>query len=195
MKDVVSLRERVTGESWAMPRRFPMLSQAKHLIRPAGAFPTTVCGPPHPQPAAPTSRSASAHGVVKRPLLWRFPTGSAPPCAVILMSACIDSSPLISPLPSPGLWLMSDLAAWIQTIGVRLTLGASPLRVFSACSGGGSGTGYRMADISYLTQREAAEIDEVLMGPLGFSVDQLMVRFLTSSKLRSLLLPLVCYPW
>lgn len=29
--------------------------------------------------------------------------------------------------------------------------------------------------ISYLSQREAAEIDETLMGPLGFSVDQLMV--------------------
>ncbi|XP_065852198.1 pyridoxine/pyridoxamine 5'-phosphate oxidase 1, chloroplastic isoform X2 [Euphorbia lathyris] len=28
--------------------------------------------------------------------------------------------------------------------------------------------------ISYLTQNEAAEIDEILMGPLGFSVDQLM---------------------
>ncbi|CAL9202961.1 unnamed protein product [Musa hybrid cultivar] len=28
--------------------------------------------------------------------------------------------------------------------------------------------------VSYLTQREAAEIDEILMGPLGFSVDQLM---------------------
>lgn len=32
--------------------------------------------------------------------------------------------------------------------------------------------------ITYLTQREAAEIDETLMGPLGFSVDQLMVRFI-----------------
>lgn len=34
-----------------------------------------------------------------------------------------------------------------------------------------------MADVNvtYLTQREAAEIDELLMGPLGFSVDQLMV--------------------
>ncbi|KAI5683560.1 hypothetical protein M9H77_04788 [Catharanthus roseus] len=29
--------------------------------------------------------------------------------------------------------------------------------------------------ISYLKQNEAAEIDEILMGPLGFSVDQLMV--------------------
>ncbi|THG00925.1 hypothetical protein TEA_001328 [Camellia sinensis var. sinensis] len=28
--------------------------------------------------------------------------------------------------------------------------------------------------ISYLSQREAAEIDDILMGPLGFSVDQLM---------------------
>eukprot|EP00262_Sarcandra_glabra_P006711 TRINITY_DN19205_c0_g1_i1.p1 TRINITY_DN19205_c0_g1~~TRINITY_DN19205_c0_g1_i1.p1 ORF type:complete len:524 (-),score=86.24 TRINITY_DN19205_c0_g1_i1:107-1678(-) len=29
-------------------------------------------------------------------------------------------------------------------------------------------------EISYISQREAAEIDELLMGPLGFSVDQLM---------------------
>ncbi|KAE9587110.1 putative pyridoxal 5'-phosphate synthase [Lupinus albus] len=28
--------------------------------------------------------------------------------------------------------------------------------------------------LSYLTQSEAAEVDESLMGPLGFSVDQLM---------------------
>ncbi|OWM80966.1 pyridoxine/pyridoxamine 5'-phosphate oxidase 1, chloroplastic isoform X2 [Punica granatum] len=28
--------------------------------------------------------------------------------------------------------------------------------------------------VTYLTQREAAEIDETLMGPLGFSIDQLM---------------------
>ncbi|KAL1198532.1 Pyridoxine/pyridoxamine 5'-phosphate oxidase 1 [Cardamine amara subsp. amara] len=31
-----------------------------------------------------------------------------------------------------------------------------------------------MADFSYLSQREAAEIDETLMGPLGFTLDQLM---------------------
>lgn len=35
--------------------------------------------------------------------------------------------------------------------------------------------------VSYLTQREAAEIDENLMGPLGFSVDQLMVNLNFSS--------------
>lgn len=39
-----------------------------------------------------------------------------------------------------------------------------------------AGLAQSMADsVSYLTQREAAEIDETLMGPLGFSVDQLMV--------------------
>jgi NAD(P)H-hydrate epimerase len=31
------------------------------------------------------------------------------------------------------------------------------------------------AEVTHLTQRDAAEIDEQLMGPLGFSVDQLMV--------------------
>lgn len=31
-------------------------------------------------------------------------------------------------------------------------------------------------DITYLTQEQAVAIDEELMGPLGFSVDQLMVR-------------------
>lgn len=35
--------------------------------------------------------------------------------------------------------------------------------------------------VTYLKQRDAAEIDETLMGPLGFSVDQLMViSFFTS---------------
>ncbi|CAO2834445.1 unnamed protein product [Amaranthus hypochondriacus] len=35
-------------------------------------------------------------------------------------------------------------------------------------------TGKEMESISYLSQRQAAEIDETLMGPLGFSIDQLM---------------------
>ena len=42
--------------------------------------------------------------------------------------------------------------------------------------------------ISYLTQREAAEIDEILMGPLGFSVDQLMVKLNRSLTHNSILL-------
>ncbi|XP_050207085.1 pyridoxine/pyridoxamine 5'-phosphate oxidase 1, chloroplastic [Mercurialis annua] len=35
-------------------------------------------------------------------------------------------------------------------------------------------TSQNSESITYLTQRDAAEIDEILMGPLGFSVDQLM---------------------
>lgn len=31
-------------------------------------------------------------------------------------------------------------------------------------------------EISYLTQQQAVEIDQILMGPFGFSVDQLMVK-------------------
>lgn len=53
------------------------------------------------------------------------------------------------------------------------------LAIRSYCSKGsgrmGDGVIQNPDCISYLTQREAAEIDELLMGPLGFSVDQLMV--------------------
>ncbi|XP_019434001.1 PREDICTED: pyridoxine/pyridoxamine 5'-phosphate oxidase 1, chloroplastic-like [Lupinus angustifolius] len=48
---------------------------------------------------------------------------------------------------------------------------------FRALSTKFSGTQQAMASFdsfSYLTQREAVEVDESLMGPLGFSVDQLM---------------------
>lgn len=46
--------------------------------------------------------------------------------------------------------------------------------------------------VSYLSQKEAAEIDEVLMGPLGFSVDQLMVMLsLSLSPSRSFERPFV----
>ncbi|XP_078447819.1 pyridoxin (pyrodoxamine) 5'-phosphate oxidase [Wolffia australiana] len=51
---------------------------------------------------------------------------------------------------------------------------SSNRRFFSVDCVGRAGSGVRMGEISYLSQREAAEIDEVLMGPLGFSVDQLM---------------------
>ncbi|XP_021283999.1 pyridoxine/pyridoxamine 5'-phosphate oxidase 1, chloroplastic isoform X2 [Herrania umbratica] len=40
--------------------------------------------------------------------------------------------------------------------------------------GGMASSLQNQGSITYLTQREAAEIDEVLMGPLGFGVDQLM---------------------
>ncbi|XP_059461305.1 pyridoxine/pyridoxamine 5'-phosphate oxidase 1, chloroplastic [Corylus avellana] len=61
--------------------------------------------------------------------------------------------------------------------GFRFPIPGPAIRAF--CSKGSGGMGDKVAQspadsISYLTQREAAEIDETLMGPLGFSVDQLM---------------------
>lgn len=47
--------------------------------------------------------------------------------------------------------------------------------------------------ISYLSQRDAAEIDETLMGPLGFSVDQLMVSLYTFRIPRKFLCLFVYY--
>ncbi|KAJ4701414.1 NAD(P)H-hydrate epimerase [Melia azedarach] len=50
------------------------------------------------------------------------------------------------------------------------------IRAFCSNSGGMSSlqSVQNSDSVSYLTQREAADIDETLMGPLGFSVDQLM---------------------
>ncbi|XP_057974148.1 pyridoxine/pyridoxamine 5'-phosphate oxidase 1, chloroplastic [Malania oleifera] len=57
--------------------------------------------------------------------------------------------------------------------GWRLHSSNSVLGFFSKSVGAG-GMGSVRDSVSYLSQREAAEIDEILMGPLGFSVDQLM---------------------
>lgn len=42
--------------------------------------------------------------------------------------------------------------------------------------------------ISYLSQKEAAEVDEILMGPLGFSVDQLMASEFLSFGLANMII-------
>ncbi|KAJ1389367.1 YjeF N-terminal domain [Sesbania bispinosa] len=51
-----------------------------------------------------------------------------------------------------------------------------PIRAFSTTKTASeqSMASFDPSSVTYLTQREAAEIDETLMGPLGFSVDQLM---------------------
>lgn len=46
--------------------------------------------------------------------------------------------------------------------------------------------------ISYLSQKEAAEVDEILMGPLGFSVDQLMVSEFLSFGLANTIIKAIC---
>lgn len=73
---------------------------------------------------------------------------------------------------------------WVQA-SLRLRSNCNSRGCFSSFSG--RETGGIMASVqgvqnpessSYLKQKEAAEIDEILMGSLGFSVDQLMVNVL-----------------
>ncbi|KAL8167740.1 hypothetical protein V2J09_009239 [Rumex salicifolius] len=71
--------------------------------------------------------------------------------------------PSSSPLPPPFFFSpLSDSA-----LGSRDSVLRTSTRFFCTNS-------KVMDSVSYLSQREAAEIDDSLMGPLGFSVDQLM---------------------
>lgn len=100
-----------------------------------------------------------------------------------LLSKLSPFSPSLS--LSPSLVLPSYLTA--NSTANKLTrlsaqgfpLPSSSLAIRSFCSKVSGRMGDRVIQnpdsISYLGQREAAEIDELLMGPLGFSVDQLMV--------------------
>ncbi|XP_041017474.1 pyridoxine/pyridoxamine 5'-phosphate oxidase 1, chloroplastic isoform X1 [Juglans microcarpa x Juglans regia] len=93
-------------------------------------------------------------------------------------------SPSLSLSLSPSLVLPSYLTTnSTANKSTRLSaqgffLPSSSLAIRSFCSKGSGRMGDRVIQnpdsISYLGQREAAEIDELLMGPLGFSVDQLM---------------------
>lgn len=87
--------------------------------------------------------------------------------------------------PLPLVFNPSNVHKPSHTLSHKLSPGSlSPIptpTIRTFCSNSGT-TSKRMADsvvqnpdsISYLNQREAAEIDEILMGPLGFSIDQLM---------------------
>ncbi|KAJ7965776.1 NAD(P)H-hydrate epimerase [Quillaja saponaria] len=82
--------------------------------------------------------------------------------------------------PKPTLQIVFQFLYVFQ--GFLNPISSSAIRAF--CSNSTENRGNRVAlsvrsmenrdFISYLTQREAAEIDENLMGPFGFSVDQLM---------------------
>ncbi|OMP01339.1 Pyridoxamine 5'-phosphate oxidase [Corchorus olitorius] len=59
--------------------------------------------------------------------------------------------------------------------GLLGPISSPAIRAFCSKSAeGGMASSQNQDSISYLSQREAAEVDETLMGPLGFSVDQLM---------------------
>ncbi|GAB2224244.1 hypothetical protein Droror1_Dr00004996 [Drosera rotundifolia] len=83
--------------------------------------------------------------------------------SLFLSSIC---TPRPHPTLKPSLSLHSIFAPHKATLNHHPTI--STTRRFC------SGTTSMESTISYISQREAAEIDEGLMGPLGFSVDQLM---------------------
>ncbi|KAE9457372.1 hypothetical protein C3L33_10725, partial [Rhododendron williamsianum] len=65
-----------------------------------------------------------------------------------------------------GLYSRSGFRRWCSGSGEVRGMASRPVSSVESLESSDS--------ITYLSQREAAEIDETLMGPLGFSVDQLM---------------------
>ncbi|XP_024012342.1 pyridoxine/pyridoxamine 5'-phosphate oxidase 1, chloroplastic isoform X2 [Eutrema salsugineum] len=80
----------------------------------------------------------------------------------------ISHKPLLSPIPKQ--YCLSSFLPLPTQRFLTATHG-SRLQTFSTKS---EPNMQDSGSVSYLTQREAAEIDETLMGPLGFTVDQLM---------------------
>ncbi|KAL5054848.1 hypothetical protein RYX36_035530 [Vicia faba] len=65
------------------------------------------------------------------------------------------------------------LKAKCSLLGIlRPTIRSFSAKITSSCK---AMANFDSDSVTYLKQQEAAEIDETLMGPLGFSVDQLMV--------------------
>ncbi|XP_058221307.1 pyridoxine/pyridoxamine 5'-phosphate oxidase 1, chloroplastic isoform X1 [Rhododendron vialii] len=70
------------------------------------------------------------------------------------------------PILLSGLYSRSGFRRWCSGSGEVRGMASRPVSSVESLESSDS--------IRYLSQREAAEIDEILMGPLGFSVDQLM---------------------
>ncbi|KAL6176846.1 hypothetical protein ACLB2K_053478 [Fragaria x ananassa] len=87
------------------------------------------------------------------------------------LSPILICNPHVTPSPSPSPPLFSS-ASFLQPIKspAICAFGSKPRSYFVRALH----TMQNPEAISYLTQNQAAEIDEILMGPLGFSVDQLM---------------------
>lgn len=81
-----------------------------------------------------------------------------------------------SPYPSPHSRLPSlprRGLAFLATAAPERTLPPTPMQAMASLAT--STAAAAAAEVTHLSQRDAADIDEQLMGPLGFSVDQLMV--------------------
>ncbi|PKA59496.1 Pyridoxine/pyridoxamine 5'-phosphate oxidase 1, chloroplastic [Apostasia shenzhenica] len=98
-------------------------------------------------------------------LLIPYSTRAAAASASAVTAADIVSNSRCLPLPSLSSFILSSLGRRDNYSHSRFL---PSRRCFSL--------GVRMSEegVSYISQREATEIDEILMGPLGFSVDQLM---------------------
>ncbi|XP_073110251.1 uncharacterized protein [Elaeis guineensis] len=96
-------------------------------------------------------------------------SSSSSSCSTFASAAPI-TSPCTLGRPSPTL---CRLHLWPLRSPGSVSPGASPLRASSRGVSSGGGMGDQA--VSYLSQKDAAVIDEILMGPLGdFSVEQLM---------------------
>ncbi|ESR47119.1 hypothetical protein CICLE_v10000790mg [Citrus x clementina] len=96
-------------------------------------------------------------------------------CSLLAQSLTLayhyNSSPAIKSTCNPFSLLVSNQSS-SSSVFLR-PVSAPAIRAF--CSKSDAMSSAQNSDsVSHLTQREAAEIDETLMGPLGFSVDQLM---------------------
>ncbi|TKY74450.1 Pyridoxine/pyridoxamine 5'-phosphate oxidase 1 [Spatholobus suberectus] len=85
-----------------------------------------------------------------------------PPHATTFSPSLRNRNPLLSGILRPR----------IRAFSTNFRGGPTPTASSSALAQGMAS--FNADSVTYLTQREAAEIDETLMGPLGFSVDQLM---------------------
>ncbi|KAH9756366.1 Pyridoxine/pyridoxamine 5'-phosphate oxidase 1 [Citrus sinensis] len=96
-------------------------------------------------------------------------------CSLLAQSLTLayhyNTSPAIKSTCNPFSPLVSNQSS-SSSVFLR-PVSAPAIRAF--CSKSDAMSSAQNSDsVSHLTQREAAEIDETLMGPLGFSVDQLM---------------------
>lgn len=108
-----------------------------------------------------------------------------------LLSPTLSFSAFAAPIASPSTLRQpsptpSRLPLWVLRRSASVSPRALPLP--ASYRGLSSEGGMGDQAVSYLSQKDAAEIDEILMGPLGFSVDQLMV------PLRSPLFPFFYNP-
>ncbi|GKV33615.1 hypothetical protein SLEP1_g42100 [Rubroshorea leprosula] len=88
-----------------------------------------------------------------------------------------SSSSPSKPQPPRSLYnSLPTLSALKSSPSFPPSISSPAFRAFCSKSGGAMASSQLQNQdyVSYLTQLEAAEIDETLMGPLGFSVDQLM---------------------